>query len=243
MEDKLIFVITPQLVDKLKKHYPQLGNGLIITRMMMLSEVHEAYMNALSKCLSGEDRERFNEIKKLVNDEDKTGQKKWIEDTNQKFGIEEYRVDRPGWEVKLAKGDINIHSRTSDVTQKKVDEISNWISSWVEKQNEKDIKKDKIDWYKERLIFTPLDLIIDHYELGEKNPKKLDIDEEYWNVMAALEKHAQEWGIKRVNPDKYHRYDYLWCFERVCKEVKKDDMIEYCDKTGLSQFYQNVLDR
>ena len=92
-------------------------------------------------------------------------------------------------------------------------------------------------------MFTPLDLLIDMYELGEKNPEKLDIDKLYWNMMKAIEEVKDEIGVVNLNLDKYGRYRYLWVFERVFDHMKKDDMVEYSDKVGWSQFYQNPLKR
>lgn len=242
MKDKLIYVVTPEFVDKLKRKYPQLGNGLIVTRMVGLPDTHKRYMSCLKKCLSGEELERFKEIEKLVLDEDKSGQKKWCEETNAKFDIKPYETDKPYWENKLGKSGVPLHSYESDVTQEQVSEYKTWLKKWAEEQSKKKIDKDT-KWEEERLIFTPLDLLIDIYKLGPKNPKKLDIDKLYWNMMKAIEEVKDEIGVENLNLDKYGRYRYLWIFKSVWDHKKKDEMIKYSDKAGWSQFFQNPLKR
>lgn len=244
MEDKLIFVVNESLRNEIKKNHPGLGknDGLVIQRLVLMPETHFAYMRALKKCLSGEDLERFKEIEKLVKDEDKAGQKKWCEETDAKFDIKPYMTDVTGWEKKMSRNEIPLHTYDSDVTKKQVDEYKSWLKNWAKEQSEKEIDE-KTKWEEERLMFTPLDLLIDMYKLGEKNPKKLDIDKLYWNMMKAIEDVKDEIGVVNLNLDKYGRYRYLWVFKRVFDYMKKDDMIKYSDKVGWSQFYQNPLKR
>jgi hypothetical protein len=244
MEDKLIFVINEALFKKVSKNHPGFRDnwGLITTRMMGMPEAHEAFMKAMKSCLSGEDLERFKEIEKLIKDDDKSGQKKWCEETNQKFNIKPYLPHELGWPKKMSSKDIPNYTYTSHVTQKQVDEYVSWLKDWADKQNKKEIGDD-FDFAKERLLFTPLDLLIDMYNLGPDKPSKLDIDELYWNMMKALEDVADEIGIERLNLDKYGRYKYLWVFSRCLKEKSRKEMIKYSDKVGLSQFYQNPLKR
>lgn len=244
MEDKLIFVVNENLFKKVSKNHPSFNDhrGLITTRLMAMPETHDAYMRALKKCLSGEDLERFKEIEKLVKDEDKSGQKKWCEETNEKFNISPYLTHKPGWECKLNKSEIPLHSYDSDVTKEQVAEYKKYLISWAKEQNEKKIDKDT-KWEKERLIFTPLDLLIDKYKLGPKNPNKQDIDVLYWNMMKAIEEVKDEIKVSYLNIDKYERYKYLWVFDRVKEVIKQEDLIKYSDKVGLSQFYQNPLKR
>ena len=244
MEDKLIFVINEALFKKVSKNHPNFHDnwGLITTRMMLMPEAHEAFMKAMKSCLDGEDLERFKEIEKLIKDDDKTGQKKWIEETNEKFEIEPYKPEVTGWPKKLKQSEIPLHTYTSDVTREQVDEYKSWLKKWAEKQDKKEIDEDT-KFATERLLFTPLDLLIDMYGLGEDKPNKQDIDALYWNMMKAIEEVADEIGVERLNLDKYGRYKYLWVFSRCLKEKSRKEMIKYSDKVGLSQFYQNPLKR
>lgn len=241
MKDKLIYVVTPQLMDKLKKEYPQLGDGLLITRLLGLPTTQEAYMNALGKCLDGEDKKRFNEIKNLVLGGDKSGIDNWVEETNKKFRIEKYRADVPGWEIKLDRDKNKLHGPTSDLSDAMIDEFKAYIKKWVEEMNKKEVNEKTI--CKDQFVFTPLDLIIKKYNLGPDNPECLKIDEMYWNMMKAIEDLADELGFERVYQDKHHRYDYVWCFGKVIKTIEKQDLMDMCDDYGLSQFYQNALKR
>lgn len=242
MKDKLHFVVTKQLMTKLKRKYPQFGNGLIVTRLVNLPDTHEAFMNILKKCLTGEDLDRFKEVEKIIKDDDKSALKQWINDTNEKFDIQPYKTDEPGWENKLKRSEIPYHTYTSDLEDKTVNQYCKWLEKWSD--DRKNVKiTDKTDFYKERIIFTPLDLLIDMYELGPKNPEKLDIDKLYWNMMKALEKSADKLGFERLNLDKYGRYKYLWIYKHAFDHMSKEEFIKYSDKIGLSQFEQNVLER
>lgn len=244
MEDKLIFVVDKKLEEEIGKNHPGLTKqgGLITIRLMTMPETHKRFMNAVEKCLSGDDLERFKELKKLIEDEDKTGQKKWIAKTNAELDIQPYVSHKPGWECKLNKEDIPFHTYDSDVTEKQVKEYKSWLKDWAEKQNKKEIT-DNTDYHKERILFTPLDLLIDMYKLGPENPEKLDIDKLYWNMMKALEETGDELGFQRLNIDKYGRYKYLWICSKALKHKSKKEFIKISDKIGLSQFKQNVLKR
>lgn len=244
MEDKLIFVVTENLRKEIRKNHAGFRNneGLLTTRLVQMPETHDAFVRALKKCLDGEDLERLLELEKLMKDGSKSEVEKWCEETNKKFNIEPYETFKPGWPCKLTKNEIPMHTYTSDVTQKQVDEYKEWLREWGREQLDKEVTKDT-DFAKERLLFTPLDLLIDMYELKESNPQKLDIDKLYWNMMKALEEMQKELEIERLYEDKYGRYKYLWVFKK-CYEVKeKKQMMDYSDDVGLSQIWQNPLDR
>ena len=242
MEDKLHIVVTEQLMSTLKRKYPQLGNGLIITRLIGLPDTHKAFMKTLKKCLNGDDLERFKELENLIKNKDDKGVKDWCKETDKKFNIEPYKTDMPGFERKLKKSEIQIHSYDSDIDEKLLTEYKNWLKKWHD--DIKDIKIDKdTNWCEKRLLFTPLDLLIDKYKLDSNNPVKLDIDKCYWNMMKALEELCDELEIERLNPDKYKRYNYLWVHKKCYDCVNKEYMIKYSDRVGYSQFEQNVLKR
>lgn len=243
MKDKLHFVVTDQLMTKLKRKYPQFGRGgLLITRLVNLPDTQEKFMSVLKKCLSGDDLDRFKEIEKLINDNDRSGIKRWVEETNEKFDIKPYETDKPTWENKLKRSEIPHHTYTSDVETTLVNKFKSWLKKWADEQDEKDITKDT-NLFEERLMFTPLDLILDMYKVDEKNPKLLEVDKLYWNMMKALEECMDELKFHRLEDDKYGRYKYLFVFDRVLKEKKKDELKKYSDKIGYSQFDQNPLER
>ncbi len=244
VKDKMHFVVNKSLREAIKKGHPGLAKseGLVTQRLMLMPETHDAFMRTLKKCLDGEDLDRFKEIEKLIKDEDKSGVKKWCEETNAKMEIAPYKAHEPGFENKLSGSEIPNHTYTSDLEDKIVNQYCEWLEKWAEKQKKVEIDKDT-DFYKERIIFTPLDLLIDMYELGPKNPKKLDIDKLYWNMMKALEKTGDKLGFERLNLDKYGRYKYLWIYTHAFDHMSKKEFIKYADKIGLSQFEQNVLER
>lgn len=244
MKDKLIFVVDKGLRELIKKNHPGLAKseGLVTQRLMLMPETHIAIINALKKCLEGDELERLKELEKLVKDDDKNGQKKWIEKTNAEFDIKPYETHEPGWECKLNKSEIPYHTYDSEVEDKIVKEYCDWLKDWAEKQNKKEIT-DNTDYYKERILFTPLDLLIDMYKLGPENPNKQDIDKLYWNMMTALEKMADKLGFERLNLDKYGRYRYLWIYKHAFDHMSRKEFIEIADEIGLSQFKQNVLKR
>ena len=239
---KLVFVNSDQFMSQLKQKYPQLGNGLIVTRFVNLEPVHKRYMKLLKESLSGDDLDRIEELEKLIKNKDKSGVMDWIEKTNETFEIEPYKTDKPGFECQLNKTDIPNHTYTSDLDDKTVNAYKDYLIKWAKSQREKEFDE-KTNLHEERLVFTPLDLLIDKYKLNEKNPKKLDIDKLYWNMMKAIEEVKEEIDVDYVDLDKYGRYKYLWAFTRVKKALKKDDLKDYCDKVGVAQFYQNPLER
>lgn len=244
MSDKLHFVVNKNLLNKVKQNHPGLTKqaGLVTVRLMTMPETHQAFMRTLKKCVTGDDLERFKTLEKLIKDKDKSGVKAWCEETNKKFNITPYKTDAPGFENALSKDEIPYHTYTSDIDDDIVSRYCDWLEKWAKKQGKVDINDDT-DFYKERLVFTPLDLLIDMYELGPNNPKKLDLDKLYWNMMKALEKMSDKLGFERLNLDKYGRYKYLWIYTRAFDYKTRDQFIKYADKVGLSQFKQNVLKR
>lgn len=217
------------------------NDGLLTQRMVVLKETQDKFEKTLRKLIDKDDRKKLDEFIKLRKDEDKSGMKNWIKDINKEYGIEPYETDKP-LECKLNKSEIPYHTRTSDIEQKLIKEYESYLKKFA--ADHKDMKLDEdTDLYKQRFVFSPLDLLIDKYELGEKNPYLKEIDKKYWNMMKAIENVADKYKFKRVNPDKYGRYDYLWTFERVFDVMKKDELIKYCDDEGLSQFYQDPKER
>lgn len=241
IKDKLLYVVTPQHRSNMKKTYPQLENGLLTWRIINLKETQERYKNLLKSCLKGSDLERFKELEEILKKDSKSELDDWCEETNKKFNIEPYRTDKPQ-ENKLKRSQITFHTRTSDLDEKIISEFESWLKDWAKTQNDKNITE-KTKFGKERLLFSPLDLLIDKYELGEDNPLLKDIDKLYWNMMKAIENVAKSIGVERLNKDKYGRYDYLWIFKKVYDVKNKKEMIKYSDDIGYSQFYQNVKER
>lgn len=244
MKDKLDFVVDKRLREDIKKAHPGLAKseGLVTQRLILMPETHNKFMKTLKKYLDGEDLERFKELEKLINDDDKTGVKNWCEKTNADMEIVPYSPDKPGFENKLSKQEIPNHTYTSDIENSIVDKYCDWLEKWAEDRKNLELSE-KTDFHKERIIFTPLDLLIDMYKLGPKNPKKLDIDKLYWNMMKALEKMSDKLGFERLNLDKYGRYKYLWIYTHAFDHMSKKEFIKLADEIGLSQFYQNVLER
>ena len=95
------------------------------------------------------------------------------------------------------------------------------VEKFVEERKSKEISKDT-NLYKQRLVFTPLDLLIDKYELGKSNPYLEEIDKKYWNMMKAIEDVANELELVRVNKDKYGKITKK-TNKRNEKREKKED--------------------
>ena len=140
----------------------------------------------------------------------------------------------------MDKSEIPNHTYTSDIEKSILNDYEVYLKEFAQKRKEMEITDDT-DFYKERLVFSPLDLLIDRYELGPNNARFKDIDKRYWNMMKAIENVADEIGVSRVNKDKYRRYNYLWKFDRLNDFKNKQEIMDYCDKEGLSQFNKNPL--
>lgn len=243
LKSRVHYICDSQLRSLVKKNHPGLGknDGLLTQRLVLVKETQDKFERTLKKLIGKEDREKLNEYTKLRKADDKTGMQKWEDAINKEYGIEPYETDKP-LECKLKKSEIPYHDRTSDIEQKLQKEYKSYIKKFVEVRKSKEISKDT-NLYKQRLVFTPLDLLVDKYELGKNNPYLKEIDKKYWNMMKAIEDVASEYELDRVNKDKYGRYDYLWTFKSVIKEFGKDELIKYCDKEGLSQFDQDPKER
>lgn len=242
MEGKIHFVVNKDLKDKVLKSHPifKKHRGLMQSRLLNMPEVHESFLNILSKCLEGEDLKRFKELRKLLDAEEDAEVEKWCEKTNEEFNIQPYSTSMAGFKRNLKKSEITFHTETSDLEDSIINEYCEWIKGWAKKQNAKKMDENT-DWYKERLIFTPLDLLIQKYDLGFEKPYKKDIDKLYWNMFAAIKKVAKDIGVEQLKIDKYEKFTYLWIFASTFEHMDREDFIKYSDKVGLSQYDLDVL--
>ena len=77
LDCEFLYVVTKDHVAKVKKEYPQLGPGLIITRMVNNKLTQKRYAKLLKSCLSGDDLKRFEELEKVMKNDDKASLEEW----------------------------------------------------------------------------------------------------------------------------------------------------------------------
>lgn len=225
---KFHFVVTPELLKQLEENYPQLGNGMRVMRLVNLTDSRITFMNTLQSILEGEDLERFLTLRDIIETRNDKMLKRWLKENNEKFGIEEYRTDKPTWECKLKEvPNKNVYSDLDENIQQ---DLIDWV-----RKNLKD--------FEEKKVFTPLDLLIKKYNISAENPLLKDVDKLYWNLMKVIEDNQEELEVQRLENDKFGRYKYLFVFNKYLEVENKKDLMTYCDKNGYSQFYQDVQNR
>ena len=157
-----------------KKYKAKFNNneGLVITRMLNLPFTKEAYERTLKSCLNESEKKEFDELQKLIKDNDKEEIRKW----NEEHGWTPIDYEKGIKTVKFEK-----YTETSNVVEKEVNKFKTWIEEKLSKiKYDEDIKK----FYENEVYFTVLDCLLEYYKDKEID----DPDTQYWNMKAALKK-------------------------------------------------------
>lgn len=234
MKDKIHFVVTPELLDEALSAYPKFTPNFLKTRLLGLPHTKKKYMDVLKSCLGGDDLSRFEKIEKLIEEQDVNGQRKWIKKTNKEQGIEQYNIVKPNFPKMIAE-ESYMHSKVSDLDSNIVNEYKEWLREWnMREVSDGEIRRE------DRLIFTPLDLLIDKYNLNEHNPCMVEIDKLYWCMREAIYQVKDEIGVEELDGGEYGRHSYIWVYKKLYDQYTISQLKRECDRMGLSQYHNKI---
>ena len=209
------------------------SNGLLISRTMGLPYTFKSFERELAKHLNAEDKEKFEEFKKLAWDGDEHIKDKAAKDELDKWlkenGYEKIDYMKPAGSSFKKLGEDDVDSKLVNTYKKFIED--KFLPEYEKDIDKKDFKQ-KGDWYrsftddKSGLCFTTLDVLLKY----NKGKALNDPDTQYWSMKKAIKEVAKEHDLDSFK-------EYCWWSEKVLKEVgvKKDELIDHLDDIGLIQ--------